>query len=635
VHFILITVPLALLVEGRDSALVKLPLFFAATLGTVAVYISGALRRGRLEIQSSPLEIPVLLIVFGAFLSAVITWQPGVTGRAAALLAACSICVVAGSTLFTERTHIERLCLTIAAVATVVATLGIAQFYFGESLPVQFYLGPDRRPGSTLGSPIFLSSFIVLIFPFLLVQLFRPGRRGLPFVLLSVLLAALGFLLLATGTRSSIAAFALSLVVLTLLMRNQRRAYVFWAVILSAGATLIALLFVPGFGQRLGSTFAQGAHSSFARRLTILEAGMHAFLNSPWVGHGLGTFETVFPAFRSPDYWIVGSEDIVPHAHCELLEIGVEIGIGGILLAILIGAIALRAGIRCSRGETPQSALLSAGITAGLVGAFADGMLNVSLRQAPVAAISALFMGLLMSPGLTGDQRTVGISFRKFRWFAWGPVLLCLIGLVPYSATQIRAVESQRLLIRGIVAESEGHLTNAADLCYSAATRDPSNLVALFECARAQLAAGRASDATGTITTLHQRSPGYPKSNLIKAAALLRLGVLPAASGAIDREIQQRDHPEAFAVQARILYALRDTSGVRRALRNLLDACVRGAIDYHLEAYADEFVAASRSQLEFEDARIILQQVSNRFPDVRTVQSLLQDLDRRIRFPPQ
>ena len=632
-HLLVIVVTFVLLLEGRDSAAPKLPVLFALAMLAASVYLSGALRKGALVIQSTPLDIPLLVFIFGALLSAALTWTPGLSGPAASLLVACALCFVGGSTLFTDTAQIENLRRTITAVTIGVAVLGLAQFFFRDSLAAQFFIGEDRRPASTLGSPLFLSTFIVLVFPFLLTHGTGRVRRGVPLILRSALLLSLVFLLLATGTRSSIASFLVSLAALAFLMRLPRWRPLLWSAVALLGTLLLGLLFIPGLGERLGSVFAPGAHSSFSRRLYILEAGFRAFMGSPWIGHGFGRVEAVLPAFRASDYWVVGSEDIVPHAHSELLEIGVELGLGGVLLAIVMAALIIRAGILCSRNADRTSAPIAAGVAAGLLGALMDGMMNVSLREPTVASLAALFAGLLCSPALTGRSRPIGMRFKPLPSVAWVPVFLFLLGMVPYGARQIAAAGNERLFIRAIIAESRGLLGEAATLYQTASQRDPLSRFALFNAARMQLATGRPREAAVTIQRLQRLSGDYPKSNLIKAAALFALRDLQRSSEAITRELGLRNHPEAYALQSHILSVMADTSGERHALRNLLEMSARGGMGEFIDGYSRPFVATSRSRPELEDARDLLRRIQPGCRNSPALEALLTDLDKILSSP--
>ena len=88
---------------------------------------------------------------------------------------------------------------------------------------------------------------------------------------------------------------------------------------------------VSRFGQMLGKTSvifdpnASGQFFTVFYRLTLWQESLSAFLARPW-GWGLGTFEHIFPQFRTHS-----DRFRIDYAHNEILQIGVDLGIIGLL----------------------------------------------------------------------------------------------------------------------------------------------------------------------------------------------------------------------------------------------------------------------------------------------------------------
>jgi O-antigen ligase len=105
----------------------------------------------------------------------------------------------------------------------------------------------------------------------------------------------------------------------------------------SAGIFALALLQLLGSGVEsridAGGLVEQG-------RLAAYQSAFRIIADYPWFGTGLGTFTSIFPAYRSADISIVG---IWPVAHSTPLELAVELGIpltmviaAGWIVAILV-----------------------------------------------------------------------------------------------------------------------------------------------------------------------------------------------------------------------------------------------------------------------------------------------------------
>ncbi|BBF91405.1 O-antigen ligase family protein [Blastochloris tepida] len=168
-----------------------------------------------------------------------------------------------------------------------------------------------------------------------LTDVLRLGFSRLPREITQPTLALLICLgaVLATGSRagSLLTLLAVAVAVLLSFQRELKGASPGLAAVAAAAAVGVAA--VEMWGGMLEQRIQQGGVMDFSR-LLIFQSSAEIIADHPWWGTGLGTFATVFPAYR-PDQFIFG---IVDRAHNTPLEVAVELGLpaaGAVVLACL------------------------------------------------------------------------------------------------------------------------------------------------------------------------------------------------------------------------------------------------------------------------------------------------------------
>ena len=154
-----------------------------------------------------------------------------------------------------------------------------------------------------------------------------------------------------TGSRGGVLLSLFSMVVafVVFLRRDLPRVMSAVVVLVSAGAVSLALLRFLG-GNVVSRIEAGGLVEQ--GRLAAYRSALRIIADYPWFGTGLGTFTSIFPAYRSGNISIVGVWNV---AHSTPLELAVELGIpltlviaAGWIVAILM----LIRGTRRSRRDT-------------------------------------------------------------------------------------------------------------------------------------------------------------------------------------------------------------------------------------------------------------------------------------------
>jgi tetratricopeptide (TPR) repeat protein len=346
-------------------------------------------------------------------------------------------------------------------------------------------------------------------------------------------------------------------------------------------------------------------------------AGKDAFVAAPIFGHGIGSFERAVFEYCSPEYWKARSEDVVPHAHNEVIETTVEYGSAGLLLFIATFAVVLRRGILVTRKTQELECWIAAGITSSLIAIAIDNLANVSLRQAPIAALVWLLIGLLWSPAMAvGSKKKLSTQILLPRIAAPVPVLVWVFFAFLYAKSQAKEIESSIHLNRSLQYDDR-YSQEAINECEAGVTENPENLLARSYLIEKYANAEKWSDALRSSSELQRLSPFYPKSSLVKAYALFHLGRYPEALKSIGKELQKRTHPEAFLIQASVYRGLHDEEGERIALKNLLKKIIEAKSTYAYRAVCIRLVELSRIESKKIEMAALIDSLENIDPEGR------------------
>ena len=254
--------------------------------------------------------------------------------------------------------------------------------------------GGSFHPNVVAGT---LAPFVPFAVALLLVR--REGRRLFQQIvprlgLFLLVLLLLGVILL-TQSRGGWLALVAGLLVLLFLL--DRRAG--WGAF-GLAAVAAAVAFVC-WGGRLGEVFLRlDTTGSGTSRLEVWSRALAMLRDMPFTGIGLGTFPVILDAFY-PSF-LAGPEARIPHAHNLLLQVGVDLGVAGMLaFALLFVASALAALRALRRAERRSFAWgLSAGTFAALVVVAVHGLFDAPLWTAR----SSPLLWLLLAGGWTLQQ---------------------------------------------------------------------------------------------------------------------------------------------------------------------------------------------------------------------------------------
>lgn len=573
----LASVTLLITLNVRDATVLKLPVAWAFAALIVAVSAAFAFRAGRAEVAATSADLPILLTVFGALTGMLFVPHRPSALPAVLLVLVSATAAFAGAHLVRTREQMGSLTSLLTWLAGLMVAAGVFQLFVDERMGFNFFTGSDRRVVATLGNPAFLGGWIVLLLPVLVADLVGRPLRSMRGALQGAVIVGLFILLLLTRTRSSLLALPCGFFIFLLWRGGGFRRPLLIGGAAAAMLTAGAVFFLPGIGERLGSLAHIAGAATLARRVPIWEAGWGAFLDRPILGHGPGQFERVMRDYRSPDYWTTGSEDVIPHAHNEPIELLADGGIVGLLLFGWVVTAALHSAWG-AKGDSPSwSRTMSAGIIGGMGALLADNLANVSMRQPPVAMLFWLFLGLLLSPSLgapRGGRSLIALRLPGVPWIL--PLLLWGAGMVWYGGGVADRVRAEGMTLRGVLAGVRKEETRAPEYFAASAKADPDYLEGVFSAASSFLMAGRPQEALAYSAMLRARAPNYPRLGMVEAAAYYQVDSLPSALRSIRDELSRNTHPENWYIAAKIHETTGETAAEHAALEELLRACVRG-----------------------------------------------------------
>ncbi len=246
--------------------------------------------------------------------------------------------------LWRERTY------PMGGLAATFVNRNTAAAYFGSCAVAWLVMLMSRVRGKLPGGPIVwakLSQHIVS-------ESSGETQIATRFVMFFVCLAAMFM----TGSRGGVLSSLFAMVVAVVVFFRRDLPRVINVLLAVVGAGIVALILLQFLGGNVEARI--GAEGLVEQgRLAAYQSTLRIIADYPWFGTGLGTFISIFPAYRSGNISILG---IWNRAHSTPLELATELGIpltlviaAGWIVAILV----LIRGTRRSRRDTvlPLAAL--------------------------------------------------------------------------------------------------------------------------------------------------------------------------------------------------------------------------------------------------------------------------------------
>ncbi|MCP4210349.1 MAG: O-antigen ligase family protein [Halieaceae bacterium] len=229
-------------------------------------------------------------------------------------------------------------------------------------------------------------------------------RRWLPVLFLFLTMAAA----LAVGLTRSRGAY------ISILSGVSVVVFIRWPKLTAASPLLVlaiaAGLYLSGSGTLFGAD-ASVVAGGWEGRLELWSRAIYAIQDFSFTGIGIGTFDLVIPLLYP--LFLIGPGTQVSHAHNLLLQVGVDLGIPGLIayVALHMSAFAILA-VTIRRKASLLDSTLAAGVVGSLVALFVHGIVDAALWGSKPAFLSWLFLLLAVLLGLQGSNTLKAVQTR-------------------------------------------------------------------------------------------------------------------------------------------------------------------------------------------------------------------------------
>ncbi len=249
-----------------------------------------------------------------------------------------------------------------------IAMLSTAQAFTSDGKIYWLFPARSGRPFGPFVNPDHFAAFLELLLP---IALFHARGRSWGHAAIP---AALYGAVIATGSRAGAILATAEILALPLLWRKPGDTWRAMALPIALAAAATATAGWQTLWSRLGDT------ESLLHRREIWASTASMIAQRPWIGHGLGTFDVVYPSLATFD-----TGRIVDHAHSDWLEWAAEAGLPAALLLAGLALASLGRALR--RGW-------ALGIHAVLLHSAVDFPMQIpALSLAVFALLGALYSG--------------------------------------------------------------------------------------------------------------------------------------------------------------------------------------------------------------------------------------------------
>lgn len=227
--------------------------------------------------------------------------------------------------------------ISLILAGTIVAAYGVLQAAGLEILPRDSIRFNWDRSFSTIGNPVFLGSFLLLLLPLPLYFFPQAGAVGKIFSAAASLFFFAALIL--TGSRGAWLGLLFLLGLFFSLQKNRflRRTFFATAIVLFIFLALYVNFSGMSFSERIEQAFSDSAGNTLLQRFYIWRTALVPFFERPLFGWGPDSFGDAFPQNAGEESLkTFGSFVYVDKAHNDLLQVGVTLGFVGLMAYLFL-----------------------------------------------------------------------------------------------------------------------------------------------------------------------------------------------------------------------------------------------------------------------------------------------------------
>ena len=238
-----------------------------------------------------------------------------------------------------------------------------------------------------------------LLIPMGLAMLAVPGVRRQQMPLMALLAAMPVGALLLSASRGGIIGFGCEVIVLVILLwirrGEKKHLFTFLLALVLAGG-LVGWLGVGQVIQRFSQI--RNPEVTEGRRISMARGAYHIFRDHPWIGSGVGTMVSVYPAYET-----AYDATIVDHVHDDHFELLAETGVPGALCWLTFIILLAMYGLKnVSAHQDPVVRSVQLGTVVGCVGLLAHSFVDFNLHIPANALLFYLMAGMASTNPIFG-----------------------------------------------------------------------------------------------------------------------------------------------------------------------------------------------------------------------------------------
>lgn len=431
-HFMVISLPLIFLPFTQEwYGLAKVTFFRIETLFILSCWLIKQLFSDEIEIKRTGIDFFVFAFIFLGLISTLASSSPIISflGKYrryegfSTLLNYGLIFFLVNQSIFKTK-KINSILTSLVVTSGIISLYGILQFAGYDFIGWNRNLWEANRSFSTLGNPVFLGGYLVLILPLALVKYFNSDKLRVSFFY-GLIIFLIFFCLIATFSRggwiAGLVGFALMIVLIGKKAALSKKTGI---IILIFIFTLITSLFLNrlnlsdsnkrlSFSKRLVSI--SETDKGWGSRIEVWKAIPKIVLEKPLLGWGPDMFYLAYPKVATLKYAKFIGKSTYPsdNAHNYFLQLLSTQGILGFLAYALIIFVLLFYGIKFLLKQEDEKRILLSGLMAAFVGylIYLQSGINISSN----GMIFWLIAGIISSQAVKLPSLSVILS-PMFNW---------------------------------------------------------------------------------------------------------------------------------------------------------------------------------------------------------------------------